>query len=260
MPQPIKAIVTTSWDDGHPQDERMADLLSLHGFHGTFYMPLANREGLPVMPPEGMRRLGRDFEIGSHTIDHCPLTRSLSTEARRQIVGGKDQIEQVLGYGVSGFCYVNGQYTFAHRQMVVDAGFAYARTITSLHRTLPADPFAMPTTLPYYPHTRQACVRHFIRRGEWGRRTGLLRVSLGYRDFIARLRGVLDHVCLHGGVFHLWGHSWELDAFDGWRHLDDFLRYAADRIPPDDRLTNHEVLLHTTAQRRDEPVFEAARQ
>jgi peptidoglycan/xylan/chitin deacetylase (PgdA/CDA1 family) len=236
----------------------MADLLSLHGFRGTFYMPLSNREGLPVMSPAGMRRLGQAFEIGSHTIDHCRLTSGLSTEARRQIAGGKEQIEQVLGYGVTGFCYVNGQYTFAHRQMVIDAGFEYARTITSLHRTLPADPFVMPTTIQYYPHTRHACVRHFIRRGEWGQRTALLRVSLEYGDFLARLRAVLDHVCLHGGVFHLWGHSWELDAFDGWRHLDDFLRYAADRIPPDDRLTNHELLLRTAAQRRDHPVLGVA--
>ena len=77
-----KAIFTTSWDDGHPLDTRIAELLSRHGFQGTFYVPLSNREGLPVMPPEEMRRLGRGFEIGSHTIDHCYLKTVGAVEAR----------------------------------------------------------------------------------------------------------------------------------------------------------------------------------
>jgi peptidoglycan/xylan/chitin deacetylase (PgdA/CDA1 family) len=65
-----KTIFTTSWDDGHPLDARMAELLSLHEFQGTFYVPVSNREGLPVLGPEDLRRLGQGFEIGSHTIDH----------------------------------------------------------------------------------------------------------------------------------------------------------------------------------------------
>ena len=78
-----EALFTTSWDDGHPLDARVAELLSAHGFRGTFYMPLSNREGLPVMPPADVRRLGQGFEIGSHTIDHCYLQTVDRTEARR---------------------------------------------------------------------------------------------------------------------------------------------------------------------------------
>lgn len=242
-----KAIFTTSWDDGHPLDARMAELLSLHGFQGTFYVPLSNREGFPVLSPEDMRRLGQGFEIGSHTIDHCYLQTVGAAEARRQIAGGKSQLEQILGYGVSGFSYPGGQCTPGNRQMVVDAGFDYARTIANFHRTLPTDPFRMPTTIQYYPHRRDVLVRNFIRRGEWGRRKGLFSVSLAGGDFMFRLRAMLDHVCLHGGVFHLWGHSWELECFDGWRQLDGFLRYAAERIPAERRLTNREVLQHAAA-------------
>jgi len=245
-----KAIFTTSWDDGHPLDTRIAELLSRHGFQGTFYVPLSNREGLPVMPPEEMRRLGRGFEIGSHTIDHCYLKTVGAVEARNQIVGGKNQLEQILGHGVSGFCYPGGDYTLEHRQMVIDAGFDYARTIVNFYRTLPADPFGMPTTLQYYPHARSVLVRNFISRGEWARRNDLFCVSLGRGDFASRLRGMLDHVCLHGGVFHLWGHSWELESFDGWRQLDEFLRYAAGRIPVEGRLNNRELLQHAAASGR----------
>ncbi len=245
-----EAIFTTSWDDGHPLDARVAELLSRHGFRGTFFVPLSNREGLPVMSPEDMRRLDQGFEIGSHTMDHCYLKSVGGTEARRQIVEGKSRIEQILGHDVSGFCYPGGYYTVKHRQMVVDAGFDYARTIVNFHRTLVADPFGMPTAIQYYPHTRSVFVRNFISRGEWALRNDLFWVSLGRRDFMSRLRGMLDHVYLHGGVFHLWGHSWELESFDGWRQLDDFLRYAAERIPVATRLSNRELLQYAVANSR----------
>jgi len=236
-----QAIFTTSWDDGHPLDARVAALLSRHGFQGTFYMPLSNREGLPVMPPGEMRRLGQGFEIGSHTIDHCYLKTVGAAEARRQIVGGKSQIEQILGHRVSGFCYPGGYGTPEHRQMVVDAGYDYARTTANFFRTLSADPFRMPTMIQYCNHKRRVFVRNFIRQGEWGPRYDLLRIALRSSDLLFRLRALLDYVCLHGGVFHLWGHSWELEAFDGWRQMDNFLRYAAERIPAGGRLSNREV-------------------
>ena len=253
------ALFTTSWDDGDLLDTRMAELLSRHGFQGTFYMPLSNREGLPVMPPGEMRRLGQEFEIGSHTLDHCPLKTVDAAEARRQIVEGKNQLEQILGYRVSGFCYPWGQYTRKIRQMVVDAGFDYARTIANFHRTLLADPFRMPTTIQYYPEEHaparsvlgralRVLVRNSIRRGEWGRRKELYSVFQGGGgDFMSRLQAMLDYVCFHGGVFHLWGHSWELESFDGWRQLDDFLRYAAERIPVEGRLNNRELLQYAAA-------------
>lgn len=242
-----KAIFTTSWDDGHPLDARLAELLSGHGFQGTFYLPLSNREGLPVMPPAEMRRLGQGFEIGSHTLDHCRLTTVDAIEARRQIEEGKSRIEQILGYGVNGFCYPGGDYNRENRQMVADAGFDYARTIANFHRTLPANPFGMPATIQYYPHQRNAFVRNFLKHGEWWRRKQMFWIAMGSRDFMSRLGALLDHLCLYGGVFHLWGHSWELERFDGWRQLDSFLRYAAERIPVAARLSNRAVRQHVAA-------------
>ena len=38
-----------SVDDGHPLDLRMADLLHSHDIKATFYLPLANQEGAPVL-------------------------------------------------------------------------------------------------------------------------------------------------------------------------------------------------------------------
>jgi len=39
-------------------------------------------------------------------------------------------------------------------------------------------------------------------------------------------------------VFHLWGHSWELEEHDLWGELESFLAYARDRVPPAQRVDN----------------------
>jgi hypothetical protein len=236
-------LFTSSWDDGHPLDIRLAELHQRHGFRTTFYVPTSNREGLPVMSGGQIRDLlAGGFEIGSHTLDHCYLTSVDDATAQHQIVQGKALLEQALGQAVPGFCYPGGKYRKRHRDMVRAAGFAYARTTENLHSGISADAFSVPVTLQFYPHPPAVFLRNFIRYGSWWQRSRMLSLALSNRDLLSRLKSALDAVCLQGGVFHLWGHSWELDQFGGWGLLDDFLSYAAERIPAEDRLTNLDVL------------------
>ena len=235
------ALFTTSWDDGHPLDLRMADLLSKHGFQGTFYVPLTNREGLPVLSTDNLRVLDQGFEMGSHTIDHCYLQSVSSTEALRQIVGGKNQLEEVLGHTVEGFCYPGGEYKKNHIKMVADAGFEYARTVVNFQTGFVTDSFHMPTTLQFYPHSRNVFMRNFIKHMGWVQRNPAFILAMVNGDLESCLKAMLNYVCENGGVFHIWGHSWELDGFDGWVKLDNFLRYAAERISLAQRLNNLDV-------------------
>jgi peptidoglycan/xylan/chitin deacetylase (PgdA/CDA1 family) len=39
-----KAVVTTSWDDGHPLDLKLAELLKKYDVPATLYMPMDNPE------------------------------------------------------------------------------------------------------------------------------------------------------------------------------------------------------------------------
>ena len=38
-------LFTTSWDDGHPSDLHVADLLERYGMKGTFYLCKAGQAG-----------------------------------------------------------------------------------------------------------------------------------------------------------------------------------------------------------------------
>src|SRR3977135_1628244 len=89
------AYATTSWDDGHPLDLRVAELLAAHGVRGTFYVPMrAERE---TMSAAQTRRLGALFEIGAHTLNHVILTRTTDQQAWQEIAGSKAWVEDLNG-------------------------------------------------------------------------------------------------------------------------------------------------------------------
>ena len=68
-----KAIVTTSWDDGHPLDLKLAELLGKYNIPGTFYIPPENSER-ECLTPEGIHELSQYVDIGGHTLRHVCLT------------------------------------------------------------------------------------------------------------------------------------------------------------------------------------------
>jgi peptidoglycan/xylan/chitin deacetylase (PgdA/CDA1 family) len=261
---------TTSWDDGHMLDLRLADLLHKHGIKGTFYVPsrvapggCCNPDGFEVLQGAELRRLGTEFEIGSHTLDHRSLDSLPPEEARHQIVAGKRWLEDQLGRRVDGFCYPNGHHDATVRRLVRESGFTYGRATEDLHDGLDADPYRMPVTLQFYPRRRMDVARSFVREerrrlGEWRwpKRLPVFAAAFMQDDFAARFRSLLDRVCEQGGVFHVWGHSWEIDRVGAWAMLDEALRYAAERVPPEGRVTNEALVPAAPAAAAARPVLE----
>lgn len=237
-------LFSCSVDDGHPSDLRLAQLLAAYDLKATFYLPISNIEGAPVMPGAQMRELGQAFEIGSHTHDHCFLNRLGERQARCQIERGKRVLEDVLGRRVAGFCYPGGRYGGTHLRQVRAAGFSYARTTRNLYLGPGAGRFEMATTCQFYPHGRSVYLRNFIRGGDWpARRASLLR-ALRHGHWSARLHALLDGALLSGGVFHLWLHTLDIDRLGAWAELDALLRRVAACVPAAGRLTNAQLADH----------------
>jgi peptidoglycan/xylan/chitin deacetylase (PgdA/CDA1 family) len=237
----MNAVFTCSTDDGHPSDMKMAELLGKNGLKGTFFVPIHNREGPPVLTAAQLREIGRAFEIGSHTYDHCYLRDVGPEEANRQITVGKSKLEDVLGEPVSGFCYPGGKYTRLHASLVQAAGFAYARTTTNLCFEPGRSRYELPTTIQFYPHTETVYLRNFVRGGHWNKRSNGLLVALRHSNWIERVYALFDYSCQLGGAFHLWAHSGDLDELDAWRQLDRFFAYVATRVELENRLSNHQL-------------------
>ena len=219
-----RVVVTTSWDDGHRLDPKLAALLAAHGIAGTFYISPRNIEFDPRdrLGPQGIRELAEQFEIGGHTLSHQRLPLIADSAAEVEIRAGKTEVEDVIGAPVTTFCYPRGEYTPAHVRMVRQAGFALARTVHR-HALDPGDPLEARTTVNAYAHRVDAPA---VLRLAGPRPCDAIRMYLRWDDFAIAW---FDKCVREGGVFHLWGHSWEVDARGDWQRLERVLQYISRR-------------------------------
>ena len=230
-----KIIVTTSWDDGHKLDLKMAELLCRYGIKSTFYVSPKNREFnvTELLADEEIKKLGRDFEIGAHTMTHPRLSAVSLSDAKKEIEGSKQYLEQLLGKPVASFCYPGGDYKEAHKKIVREADFKLARTVDRFTTILGKDCFAVPTTIHAYRHWSDALS---ILKQVGPER--FLRCYLNWDELAIVL---FEKVKKEGGIFHLWGHSWEIEKNGDWSRLEYVLDYISS-CPEISYLTNGELV------------------
>ena len=227
----VKRIVTTSWDDGDPQDRRIADLLKARGMAGTFYIPLSGYLKRPTLTSTDIRTLASDgFEVGAHSVSHQSLTHfSTRREVEHEVSTCKDALEQLIGREVPMFCYPNGRYDARVVREVQRAGYKGARTTRMFAIASGFDPFEMPTTIQAFPHRSSGYIRNLGRAksapGLW-RFTTQLR---GPHTWLDVGRQLFDQVMKDGGIWHLYGHSWEIEENRLWSQLSTMLDYVAHR-------------------------------
>lgn len=216
-----RTLVTTSWDDGHVLDQRLADMLATYGIRGTFYIAPENSELKPDerLSCEGVRTLAQNFEIGAHTLTHRHLPTLFVDEARREIAGSKEVLEKMIGRPVTSFCYPAGKYTKVHPPLVREAGFTCARTVKRFAYTAGNDPYEMPTSVHTYKHWLD--VWGVLQLADYNP----FRFLRLYRAWDKQAVAMFDRVRREGGVFHLWGHSWEVEAHGDWERLEQVLQY-----------------------------------
>lgn len=240
-----EAILVTSWDDGHPTDARLAEMLARRRIAATFFAPIANTEGLPVMTGAELRELNAaGFEVAAHTSDHRRLTGLSLAATRRSVIGGKARLEDILGRPVTGFAYPGGRLGPYGRRVAAEAGFLYARTTRMFDLFPGADRLALATTAQFHPHGPAAVIRNWLRHGGGAARLSLAARWLRAGDLLAAVTALADAAVEHGGVFHLWGHGWEIDRFDRWDALARTLEMLTARFPPDRRMTVAQMTDH----------------
>jgi peptidoglycan/xylan/chitin deacetylase (PgdA/CDA1 family) len=233
--------ITTSWDDGHPLDLRVAELLSKYGLRGTFYIPMiAENE---TMPAAQIRELSLTFEIGAHTLHHAVLTETTEQKAWQEIAGSKSWLENNTGLPCLMFCPPKGKYTNRHLEMVRTAGYLGVRNVELLSLDFPrnnAGIMLLPTTIQAYPHGSLAFAKNAVKRMAL---KNLLRLMTHRRstDWPALARSLLHESIRCGGVFHLWGHSWELQETGHWQRLDEALRCMSEVAIQAPSLTNGQI-------------------
>lgn len=221
---PHFAICTTSWDDGHPLDLRIADLLAKYGLTGTFYVPFGNSR--QVMTPRLMRQLSGTFELGAHTVHHRVLTKTTKEVSGAEIRDSKRRMEDLTGTCCDAFCFPQGRFRRGHLDMVSQAGYRCARTVELLSTRFPAwraGIHLIPTTVQASSHSSADYLKNCIKRLA-PRNLMHFAFYARAREWTATARSMLELVARRGGVFHLWGHSWEIEEQQQWPQLESVLR------------------------------------
>lgn len=237
-------VMTTSWDDGHPLDLRVAELLSKHGLTGTFYVPFET--GHPVLSEQHVRELARNFEIGAHTVHHVELPTVPDSLARAEMYESKQRLEEITATRCDTFCFPRGRFCKRHLGMVRELGFRGVRTVELLSLDCPirVEGVALiPTTVQAHSHRLSDYARNCVSRRQTVRLLHSLRACAN-NDWESIATRLLGRAYDRGGVFHLWGHSWEIDAAGQWEALDRVLALMGQVAKRVACVTNSEVCRH----------------
>jgi peptidoglycan-N-acetylglucosamine deacetylase len=233
-------IVTTSWDDGHKLDLKLAELLKKYGIGGTFYISPKNREfrKKDLLSDEEIKKLDKDFEIGAHTMTHPRLTKVSEQQAFKEIVESKRYLENLTEKEVKCFCYPAGKYNQKIIKIVKEVGFCYARTIERFCFKLPDDLFLSGVALETYRNSIPDFPINSLRI--------LLFSKFNLIEFYKNLhweylaKKMFDYVCVNRGVYHLWGHSWVIERNNDWKKIERVFSYISKRENVE-YITNYEL-------------------
>lgn len=151
-------VVAITFDDGYRDNlENAMPILQRHGFGATCYIVNrcigkhnlwdAARLGVqkPMMTLAELHawRAG-GMEIGAHTRNHPRLTQCDDARLRDEVIGGKVELEDMLGIAVPQFCYPFGDADARVAASVREAGYAASPTVRRGRARRGMDPFMLP--------------------------------------------------------------------------------------------------------------------
>ncbi|MCA9397277.1 polysaccharide deacetylase family protein [candidate division WWE3 bacterium] len=216
-----KVFVTTSWDDGHRLDIKLTQLLKKYSLPGTIYYAPENREWLDgdLLRVEQVKELSHEFEIGGHTVTHPSLTRVSLDVAKKEIYDSRTYLQDILDKEIKSFCYPKGHYNSEIKRIVKEAGYENARTVERFNFVID-DQYAIATSLHAYQHYQDILkILKFSNHN--------LRSAWKNWDWEHLAKAEFDYVLENGGVFHLWGHSWEIEKNADWERLERVFDYIS---------------------------------
>jgi peptidoglycan/xylan/chitin deacetylase (PgdA/CDA1 family) len=215
-----RLIVTTSWDDGSILDLKLGELLTKYGIKGTFYIPRFSKRITPMQKID-LVELSAKHEIGAHTLNHAHLTLIPPSEAKTEIEGSKSYLEDITGKKINMFCYPFGEFNGDTKQIIKAAGFIGARTVRFNGLKNIPDPYEFGITTAASNHQSDES-------GEIAKYSQAVSIK-SLSDWEVKAKILFDLALEEGGIWHLWGHSWEIGDHNDWDKLERVLNYISHR-------------------------------
>lgn len=222
--------VTFSYDDGVTQDKRLIEIFNRYGLKATFNInsDLLGQKRMLVRETwsvdhsknerEELKEIYKGHEVAVHTLTHPNLSGLDESEIIKQVEEDRKNLEKILGYDIVGMAYPCGGTNNDDRVAEIirnNTKIKYARTITSSYSYDSQD-----NLLRFNPTVYHCEMDKMFELAE----------------------ELIDLKPNKPQLFYIWGHSYELDAFQTWDRFEAFCHLISNK---DDIFygTNKEVLL-----------------
>lgn len=233
-----KIIVTTSWDDGvEALDLKLANLLKKYELKGTFYfskkLKFKNKNSVfREIKDEEIKEISTTQEIGAHTLNHFNLKEINEFSAREEIGNSKRWLEKLIKKPIKMFSFPYGATDERIVKMVKENGFIGART-TEVFKTNIENSFLMGTTLhflSFFPRNKECKFIEklkIFRQRIIGNYKAIQKFKLPVNSLFGLnvlAENIFNQTLKEGGVFHIWGHAWEIEKYNLWDDLEKIFK------------------------------------
>ena len=226
-----KRVVTFSYDDGDPRDERLIELFNKYGVKGTFHLNGERYLNADEAEKERLRKVYSGHEVSCHTLLHGWPTRMPMQSVLSEVLEDRKVLEETFGYPVVGMSYPGGSYDDNVVYAMKSCGIVYSRTIDNTGKFFLPDDF-----MRWHPtcHPKKALAL--------------------CEDYMIHLDSDWKHP-----MFYIWGHSHEFRNEDDWAYMEELVK----NLSGNDKIwyaTNIDIYNYMTAQSRlqisaDETMF-----
>lgn len=203
--------VTFSYDDGAPQDKRLAEIFDKYGMKGTFNFNCSYMRPNDIYTKEQIKEtfLSKGHEIAIHGANHRPNGNLRPIEGIRDVLDCRLELEEKCDCIIRGFAYPDSGITLfgnfgnydAVKQYLEELDIAYARSLAGDNNLfmLPNDFYAWIPTAHHKNPQIMEYVDEFIN----------LDTSTN-----------VYHARRHPRLFYIWGHSFEFDRDNNWELIE----------------------------------------
>ena len=218
-------IFTSSWDDGNSADLKLVKILKEFGIKGTFYIPINWK--YKNLSENEIKKISKFFEIGCHSFSHNNLTQLDSKDVEIEVNKSKVILEEIVNNRIKCFSYPFGKLNTLVINTVKKSGFTYGRTSNAYDFEFPENLFKSNITISVSNRTLRFLNPRF----------SLIALKNHLKwDKIAK-KILMNKK--KPKIFHLFGHSWEIEKENNWESLINFLDYLL-KIEDVEFMTNGE--------------------
>lgn len=199
--------LTLSYDDGVEQDIRLISILNKYGIKCTFNINsgLFSPEGTVFergqihrrMTEKDVVKLYKDsgHEVAVHGLNHPFLEQLPANMAAYEVLADRKNLERLFDTIIRGMAYPFGTFSDEVVNVLRTSGIVYSRTVMDTEDfKLPADWLRLPATCHHNNPKLNELTDRFITQ------------SPSFAPWL----------------FYLWGHSYEFEANDNWKLIEDF--------------------------------------